>query len=173
MLKKYDYDDALKVAKCIQDGSLAFMSIEKGDDGEFYMDYVLKNELTDSSKRSIVEENYKDNISKRVNALDMLNEFIEKQALRQVRVFSMKYDMTVSGGLRCTTARSYTGERLTPDSSAEDVEKTIQRLEQELLNTGSQEVLINAFAQKQVGKTKKYIQLRLIDLVGIIRENLN
>lgn len=174
MLGKYDYNEALKVVSYMKSGKLATLDIERDPEGDgFIMQYTTREDYKDSpDKYAAIEKNYQRYLSKRIEALDFLNEFIEMQALDKVQVFFMHYDATSDNGITCATGRRYVGDRLTPDSSADDVERSLQRLEQELLNTGSQDVSINAYACKQNGKAKKYVQLTLIDLVSLIRENL-
>ena len=171
MIYEYTYDIGMKVLQLFKEDKLATLTIEMTD-GKFVVDYTLKSEY-DKEDRERIYANYRNNLSKRIDVVDILNEFIEMQATDRVKVFTMDLDATGENGIKCKVSRAYTGDPITPASATEDVEKTLSRLEAELCNTGANALKINAYSCAKAGKgNKKYTQLTLGDLLEIIRESM-
>jgi hypothetical protein len=173
MIYEYTYDIGMKVLQLFKEDKLATMLIQQDENGKLIIDYTLKSEY-DKEDREKIYANYHNNLSKRIEVVDLFNEFIEMQATDRVKVFTMDLNVTGDNGIKCKVSRAYTGEPITPASATEDVEKTLARLEAELCNTGANALKINAYSCAKSGKgnNKKYTQLTLGDLLEIIRESM-
>jgi len=171
MIVEYNYDEGMKVLDLLKKSELATLEVQKGETDGFVMEYTTISEY-DKATQCGIRKTLSNALPKRVRLMNLFNQFIEKEALGEVDVFSVSMNAN-RDTLKCTISSSFGGHPITPASSVETLQDSLEKFTVALTNMGSTDLLTPAYKREGSGRNRKYVQLTLGDLVDIIRTAMN
>lgn len=170
MIVEYSYDNAMEVLDLLKQSQIATLEVRNVEGTGYVMEYTTLSEYSDELQTRI-SRTLRNGLAQRINLMNVFNQFIEKEALNEVKVFSVSMDAN-RDVIKCTLTHSFTGTPITPASSVVTLKESLEKISVAVTNMGATDLQTAAYKREGTGRNRKYVQLTLGDLVSIIREAL-
>lgn len=175
MILEYSYDNGMKVLDLFKRSALATLSIktvkEEDKGPKFIMEYTCIEDYSEIIQ-SKIHKALDASLSERLNLVNILNRFIEKAILGEIKSFTFNFNAVNVRKCQISYASSFSGGE-TSKPSIEDLIKCLEQLEHIVVDMGIHDQAIPGMFKKEGnGKSKKYTQLTVQEISSGLRKVL-
>ena len=174
MILEYNYDKANEVLELFKNSKLATLNIQpqNTEHGVVYlMEYTLIENYVDT-KQEKMRQVINESLPERLRIAELINDFIEHQAIGNVREFNLFYNIVDTNKCEVSYTASF-GQEYNNVSDIKQLQKCLEWYDTIITKIGVGDLTIPNVV-KTNGKNRKNITpITLKDFAGIIRHTLS
>lgn len=174
MILEYNYDNGNKILNLFKESKLATLdvkTVKDGDEIKFVMEYTLVEDYPEA-RQELIKEVLAESLSERLQLANVLNKFIENQAIDNVNNFVLKFNTVKVRKCEISYSSSYK-QQIKETSSVEELMKCLEKLDHIIVEMGiSNQEIPGLFMKDGKGKSKKYVPLTIKDMEFTLRQLL-
>lgn len=172
MILEYSYDKMNFILDLFRESKIASLTISKGADS-YVMEYTKLEDLSPEDLK-FAKETLNNSLPERLNAVNVLNQFMEKQIMNTVIEFSFRFNVVRTRKCQISYTCNYSDNA--QDESKRLTEQLIQCLENYdriVTEMGiADQKTPNIFEKSGNGKNKSYSALSIRDVGNVLRHAL-
>lgn len=171
MILEYNYDKANKVLELFKESKLATLNIQpKEHEGEptFIMEYTLIDDYAEK-KQHDMRRVLMQSLPERLRVAQLLNDFIEHQALKNVKEFTLQFNIVDVHKCEVTYSASF-GDEANDISDVKQLQNLLEQYDLLITKMGVGDITVpNVLRREGGGKNRKYVPLTVRDIEKALR----
>ena len=174
MILEYNYDKANEILTLFKDSKIATLNIQpKTTDEEtvYLMEYTLIDSYIEK-KRNDIRRVLNESLPERLRVAELLNDFIEHQALNSVKEFKLTFNVVDVQRCEITYSVSFDKEASNV-SDIKQLQKCLEQYDSIITRMGVNDITVpNIFRKEGSGKNRKNMPLTVKEIGEILRHAL-
>lgn len=174
MILEYSYDKANEVLALFKDSKIATLNIQpkSTDEGVVYvMEYTLVDGYVEN-KRNDMRRVLNESLPERLRIAELLNDFIEHQALDNVKEFKLSFNVVDVRKCEITYSASF-GQEANNMSDIKQLQRCLEQFDSIITRMGVSDIAVpNVFRKEGSGKNRKNTPLTVREIGETLRRAL-